>query len=96
MRSFSEGLAAAAFKHRWGAIDKYNKTIIPFEYERLSDFGCGTSYVEGEDFTADITKDDILFNYKVKIKHEYDYEDAKELTWDALTDGQYGDMPDWF
>lgn len=94
--SFSDGLAAVAFKTKYGYIDKHNKTIIPFKYEEALSFEEGVAEVRNQDGSGTISKDGIIIDWKYKEKPYYDNTDYARDTWDAMTDGQYGDMPEGF
>lgn len=94
--SFSDGLAAVAFKTKYGYIDKHNKTIIPFKYEKALSFEEGVAEVRNQDGSGTISKDGIIIDWKYKEKPYYDNTDYARDTWDAMTDGQYGDMPEGF
>ena len=94
--SFSDGLAAVAFKTKYGYIDKHNKTIIPFKYEKAFSFEEGVAEVRNQDGSGTISKDGIIIDWKYKEKPYYDNTDYARDTWDAMTDGQYGDMPEGF
>lgn len=102
--SFSDGLASVA-KNRhgynnYGFINKQNKTIIPFEYKYAESFEEGLAYVETffREFGY-ISKDNIPIDWvspedvRESNHEEPDYE---QDAWYAMTDGQYGDMPDGF
>jgi len=95
--SFSDGLAAVAFGDRYGYIDKYNNTIIPFEYSKANKFGEGVARVyKGSSSYGTITKDgDIIDWHSPEDDYDNSYEepDYARDTWDALTDGQYGEYP---
>ncbi len=97
-KSFSDGLAAVAFNSRYGYIDRHNKTIIPFKYIEADDFYEGLASVEtSNDGYGEISKDGIVVEWKkTPSNHERDDYDYEGDTWDAMTDGQYGDMPDGF
>lgn len=43
---FSDGLAVAALNGKYGVIDKYNRTRIPFKFDAISDFINGRAIVE--------------------------------------------------
>ena len=94
--SFSDGLAAVAFKTKYGYIDKHNKTIIPFKYEKAFSFEEGVAEVRSQDGSGTISKDGIIIDWEYKEKPYYDNTDYARDTWDAMTDGQYGDMPEGF
>lgn len=94
--SFSDGLAAVAFKTKYGYIDKHNKTIIPFKYEKAFSFEEGVAEVRNQDGSGTISKDGIIIDWEYKEKTYYDNTDYARDTWDAMTDGQYGDMPEGF
>lgn len=96
-KSFSDGLAAVAFKIRYGYIDRHNNTIIPFRYIKADDFDEGLASVEtSNDGYGEISKDGIVVEWETPSNHGRDDYDYERDTWDAMTDGQYGDMPDGF
>lgn len=97
--SFNDGLAAVAFKKRYGYIDKTNKTIIPFEFKNAGPFIEGIAEVDTNDeFVACISKNgDCVKMYKNPYyRKKVDYDDYRQDSWYAMTEGQYGDMPDGF
>ena len=93
---FSDGLAAVSFKVKWGYIDKNNQTIIPFRFTFANPFINGTAYVGEYGQYGNISKKG---NYINCIESKKDYINSSDYnydTWDAMTDGMYGDMPDGF
>lgn len=100
-KSFSDGLAAVAFKIRYGYIDKHNKTIIPFKYIDAYDFheGLASVYTSNDGY-GEISKDGIVVEWTNRELNdpylEDDNTDYMRYTWDAMTDGMYGDMPEGF
>lgn len=100
-KSFSDGLAAVAFKIRYGYIDKHNKTIIPFKYIDAYDFheGLASVYTSNDGY-GEISKDGIVVEWTNRELNdpylEDDNTDYMRDTWDAMTDGMYGDMPEGF
>jgi len=100
-RSFSDGLAAVAFKIRYGYIDKHNKTVIPFKYIDAFEFreGHANVYTSNDGYGV-ISKDGVVVEWTNKEQHDsyddYDDTDYMRDSWDAMTDGMYGDMPDGF
>lgn len=96
-KSFSDGLAAVAFKIRYGYIDRHNNTIIPFKYIEAGDFQEGTASVEtSNNGYGEISKDGLVIEWETPSNNGRDDYDYERDTWDAMTDGQYGDMPDGF
>lgn len=96
-RSFSDGLAAVAFKIRFGYIDKHNKTVIPFKYILAGEFREGIAIVSASDGGGEISKDGVVVEWTQDNSfYEQDDTDYMRDTWDAMTDGMYGDMPDGF
>lgn len=97
--SFSEGLAAVAFKVKFGYIDKYNNTIIPFLYDSAFPFTKGSAYVYKKyEGSGHITKDGIIIDWdypEVESNYDDNY-NSHEENWYAMTDGQYGDIPEGF
>lgn len=90
-------------KHpKWGIIDTNGNEVLPLEYDCIWKFlGTGRE-------TTNILKDGKRYRFSLKSKsiiskeyrrnndnYEDDY-DYKRDTWDAMTDGMYGDMPDGF
>lgn len=103
-KSFSDGLASVAYKkngyNNYGFINRHNQTIIPFDYKYVEPFEEGLAYVETFfDESGYISKDDIPIDWvsPEDIKESYHEEpDYEQEAWDAMTDGQYGDMPEGF
>lgn len=96
-KSFSDGLAAVAFKIRYGYIDGHNNTIIPFQYIEAGDFQEGVASVEtSNNGYGRISKDGLVIEWETPSNYGRDDYDYERDTWDAMTDGQYGDMPDGF
>ena len=54
--------------------------------------------VRSQDGSGTISKDGIVIDWEYKEEEEPDYDntDFARDTWDAMTDGQYGDMPEGF
>lgn len=95
--SFSDGLAAVAFKKNYGYIDKHNKTIIPFKYKYAYSFKEGIAKVgDGNGESGHISKNGSVIDWEYPRETYYDNTDYARDTWDAMTDGQYGDMPEGF
>lgn len=95
VKSFSDGLAPVAFKIRWGYIDKYNRTIIPFKYEYAYPFSGGIASVNYGGRYGHISKDGHVVDWEYYEDDSYNNTDTNyaEDTWDAMTDGMYGDYP---
>ncbi len=94
----------------WGIIDMEGNEVLPVEYDSVWNFygkNRDTTRIkkDGQELEFSLSECEILY------EHEDDYEDYEEDysydshyssrdyeadTWDALTDGQYGDMPDDF
>lgn len=89
--SFSDGLASVAFKVRWGYIDKYNRTIIPFNYQCAFPFLEGIAAISAEDGNGHISKNGHVVDWKCYENDSYNDTDYARDTWDAMTDGMYGD-----
>ena len=94
-RRFSDGLAAVAFKVNYGYIDKKNKTIIPFQFRFAFPFEEGVAEVRYKNGEGTISKDGFYITTR-DYRTDYYYDDYERNTWDAMTDGMYGDMPDSF
>ena len=95
--SFSDGLAAVAFKKNYGYIDKHNKTIIPFKYKYAYSFKEGIAKVgDGNGESGHISKNGSVIDWEYPRETYFDNTDYARDTWDAMTDGQYGDMPEGF
>lgn len=92
---FSSGLAIVQKGNLYGYIDRFNNVIIPFRYTDARNFSKGIASVATENYRSKITPKGIEIGYE-QIRHyssrddDYDYE---RDTWDAMTDGQYGDYP---
>ena len=92
---FSSGLARVQKGNLYGYIDRFNNVIIPFRYTDARNFSKGIASVATENYRSKITPKGIEIGYE-QIRHyssrddDYDYE---RDTWDAMTDGQYGDYP---
>ena len=91
--SFSDGLAPVAFKERWGYIDKYNRTIISFRYQYAFLFSEGIASVSDRGGSGYISKDGYVVDWKHYENDSYNDTDHARDTWDAMTDGMYGDCP---
>ena len=89
---FSDGLAAVAFKVNYGYIDKNNKTIIPFHFKYAFPFEEGVAEVRWKNGEGTISKDGFYIREEY-YETNYYYEEYERNTWDAMTDGMYGDMP---
>jgi len=105
---FVDGLVAAKIKNKWGFIDVKGQTVIKFNFDSVTDFYMGICEAGNDSkdtyFSYYISKDSI--DIKIEIiekKHDYPsskdewteyWEDLDRDTWDALTDGQYGDYPE--
>ena len=93
-QSFSDGLAAVAFKIRYGYIDYNNKTIIPFKYNYAFPFKEGIAEVSDNGGSGTISKNGKEIDWEYNRQEYYDDTDYARNTWDAMTDGMYGDYPD--
>lgn len=91
--SFSEGLAAVAFKVQWGYIDKHNNTVIPFSFKEAFPFIEGIASVWYDDGKGQINMKGELLDYQENRICDIEEIDYAADTWDALTDGMYGDYP---
>ena len=90
--SFSDGLAAVAFKIRWGYIDVKNNTVIPFRYKYAYSFKDGIASVYDGGGNGHINKNGEWIDYE-SYKDNHIESDYGADTWDALTDGMEGDYP---
>ena len=74
----------------------YGSKILATLSQRLT-----ARYGKGYTYTAvtrmmKVGTDGIIIDWKYKEKPYYDNTDYARDTWDAMTDGQYGDMPEGF
>ena len=90
---FSEGLVAVRMGKKWGYIDNKGKVIINFQYDSASGFCFGLAKVSRRSSNDTITKDGIVIKSEC-TRFFPEREDWRADTWDALTDGQYGDYPE--
>lgn len=95
---FSEGLAGIKNGGFWGYINKNNKLVIPSKYRKISKFSHGKAQV-----SQNMCKEFCITKKGEQIETEREWEfysddepDYHQDTWDAMTDGMYGDMPDGF
>ena len=92
---FSSGIAVVEKGKRYGYIDRFNNVIIPFKYTSAGEFSRGVASVSTENYRSKITPRGIEIGYE-QIKNytlcDDDYDYGRD-TWDAMTDGQYGDYP---
>lgn len=101
---------AAKLKHPlWGIIDMNGNEVLPLEYDNIWNFfgknrlstkveKDGKEYDFSLEYQEILSDDDTDEDYKYSQGYENYYcpHDYENDTWDALTDGQYGDMPDDF
>jgi hypothetical protein len=99
---------AEKLKHpMWGIIDMEGNEVLPVEYDSIWNFfgkDRDTTKVEKDgqeyEFSLEdrnlISYDDEDNYYCYSGEEHYSSRELEEYTWDALTDGQYGDMPDDF
>lgn len=91
--AFSSGLAIVKKGGRYGYIDRFNNVIIPFRYTDAGNFSRGLATVSTEDYHSKITPKGIEIGYEQIMRYtssDDDYDYARD-SWDAMTDGQYGD-----
>jgi len=95
---------------KWGIINEQGEEVLPVEYDNIWNFlgkDRNSTTVEKDgsknsvwfsDLNPDLNSDDDDDNYVDYDRYNYDYDlhDWMEDTWDAMTDGMYGDMPDGF
>lgn len=109
VHAFSDGLAAVRKGDLFGYIDYNNNVVIDFQFVEAGSFSEGIAKYNNNPFDRHsepidygyISKDGIYCdrNYKWRnIDDAYDYDRSnrinyEEETWDAMTDGMYGDYP---
>lgn len=105
---FDKGFARAKKGDMWGIINAKGEELLPFVYKKIWNFyGKDMLFTTVELMSG--RKKVIYFHdfepslpypsFKKSNVENYEYGDSREVEldkWDALTDGQYGDMPDDF
>lgn len=103
---FEYGLARVRKGKIWGLINEEGKVVLPIQYDEIWKFEgkhrATTNVVyQGETFEirlcdySDKAPIPYLENSQCESSYEDDFDYRKE-SWYAMTDGQYGDMPDGF
>lgn len=93
-RPFSDGLAAVKKDRYFGFIDYNNKVVIDFNFIKVEPFNEGLAKFVDAFSSGYVSKDgcfvEITSNKKITDSESINY--ARD-TWDAMTDGMYGDYP---
>ena len=94
--------------NKWGIINEQGEEVLPVEYDNIWNFlgknrdsttvekGETSSLVRFCDLNPELQDDSDYNHYSHSHNYDnYDYDryDWREDTWDAMTDGMYGDMP---
>lgn len=101
LSSFHEGRCIAGkydsnHSLRYGFIKDDYSELIPCEYDKAYPFHDGKAYLDEEDAQYTIDLDGKTIHCFVDMPDFDDHSDWERDNWNALTDGQYGDMPDNF
>ena len=106
---FEYGLARVRKGKLWGLIDKDGNIVLPIEYDEIWKFEgkhrvTTNAVLHGEEielYLCDYSKSAPRptwdrYHQDEDRRDDYDDFDNRRESWYAMTDGQYGDMPDGF